>query len=304
MNKQIKNIILLLCLMVVGGSVNAQFLKNLAKKAQHAAERTIGNRTEKETEKTVDAAMDSLLGNPGSSEADAIADDRDYNTAKNINTEAKRSFYRFDVVIHTVNEKNETTDTYFDADELAVRALSSKSDDPIYIDSEAYQYAYNEHEKRWEKNGLMRTDVMSFMTPMISMSMLKLPPEPTLEATNYFRDNGMQLNTFQLVEWVFIYKPGDFRSEDYTEMQEPCSSGGSCSTFWYNDPEYKGTYVQFDNQDRLSKIVAHVNNLQAQGSGSFEFDYDTPVSVKIPSAVEIKMPLQDVLSKGLNVDDN
>jgi hypothetical protein len=296
--------IFLVCFLIFATlPAKAQILKNLARKAQQAAERTISNRVDRETEKTVDRAMDTILGQPEASGPDANGGG-DYNTAKNINTEPKRAFYKYDVVIHTVNEKNETTDTYFDADELASKGISSKSETPIYTDSEAFQYGYNEHRERWEKTGLMRSDAMSFMMPMLSMSTLDLPEEPTLKATEDFKDNGMLLNTFLIVEWVFIYSPDDFRSDDYIEKQVPCGDGENCPAFYSTDPEHEGTYFQFDSQGRLSFINAKANTQMAQGEGTFDFDYDTPVSVTIPNAVEVKSPMQDILMKGLDVDEH
>ena len=282
----------------------SQILKNLARKAQQAAERTISNRVDRETEKSVDRAMDTILGLPEPDGSNNAAGGGDYNTAKTINTGPKRAFYKYDVVIHTVNEKNETTDSFFDADELAVRAVSSNSETPIYMDSEAFQYGYNEHKERWEKTALMRSDAMSFMMPMLSMSTLDLPEEPTLQATKDFKDNGMLLNTFMMVEWAFIYTPDDFRSDDYIEKRVPCKNGGDCTAFYSTNPEHEGTYFQFDSRGRLSFINAKANTQMAQGEGTFDFDYDTPVSVTIPYAVEVKSPMQDILMKGLDVNEH
>lgn len=55
---------------MVGASMNAQFLKKLAKKAENAAERTIERRVEKETSQKTDQALDSIL-EPGSGEKQA-----------------------------------------------------------------------------------------------------------------------------------------------------------------------------------------------------------------------------------------
>lgn len=301
-------LLMALAVLATCGSVKAQFLKNLAKKAEKAAERSILNRADRETEAATDNAIDSILG---SADSESSQDDRktgmsddntNYNTAKNIKTELKRSFYTHDVVIHTVNDKKETTDSFFDAEELAMRVTSTKSEYPLFTDSEGFQYGYNEHDERWEKTGIMRSDAMSFMMPAISMSMLKLPPEPMLDATTEFKDKGLNLNTFLMVEWAFIYKPDDFRYHEYTEKQEPCGNGSSCVTFMHNEPEYMGSYVQFDSEERLSRIYAKVNNDYTQEEGSFHFEYK-PVSVRIPKAVEVKQPFQDIFNKGLNVDD-
>jgi len=167
-----------------------------------------------------------------------------------------------------------------------------------------YHYGYNEQEERWEKTGLMRTDAMAFMMPSVSISLLKLPPEPMLDASTRFKEQGLNMNTFLMVEWVFIYTPDDFRSDDYTEQQVTCRYGGNCPRFIYEDPEFKGSYVEFDANGRLSKIYANVNNEYQQEDGTFEFDYDTPVSVTIPNAVEVKIPFQDILFKGMDVNDH
>lgn len=275
-----KELLLIVVVLALFGNADAQIFKKLGK--------TVGD----------------ILG-PESSGTDRGSDGVDYNTAKNINTENKRAFYTHDVTVHTVDEKNETADWFFDADELAVRGTSStlENNQPIFIDSEGYQYGYNDGSERWEKTGMMRTDAMSFAAPLMSVSMLKLPPDPMLDASADFKDKGMILNTFMIIEWAFIYEPDDFRIDGYTEMQESCGSGSTCPTFYYDDPEYKGSYAQFNSEGRLSRIILHTSSQYVQGAGTFQFDYNTPVSVSIPSATEVKMPFQDVLFKGLNVND-
>ncbi len=304
-----------LCLLLLScsfiGTTHAQILKNLARTAEKAAERALLNRADAETEKSTDRALDSVWGvndnadsdRPGQGGPDAGQPSKDYNTAKLINTEVKRSFYTHDVVIHTVNKKGVKGSHYFDADELALKGTTSTADSPIYIDSEAFQYGYNEHTERWEKTGLMRTDAMSFMLPMLSIGMVKLPPEPMLEAVDRFKEQGLLLNTFLIVEWAFIYSPDDFRVEGFDEKQVACEDGADCVAFYYEEPGYEGSYVQFDKQGRLSKIVAKVNTQNAQEDGTFDFYYNEPVTVHIPDAVEVKSPMQDLFFKGLDVDD-
>lgn len=62
-----KSLYCLLFALMVGTSMNAQFLKKLAKKAERAAERTVERRVEQETSKKTDQALDSIL-EPGSGE--------------------------------------------------------------------------------------------------------------------------------------------------------------------------------------------------------------------------------------------
>lgn len=60
-----KTFISFIIALMVGSTINAQFLKKLAKKAERAAERTVERRVENETSKKTDQALDSIL-EPGS----------------------------------------------------------------------------------------------------------------------------------------------------------------------------------------------------------------------------------------------
>ncbi len=60
-----KTFISLVLALMIGSTINAQFLKKLAKKAERAAERTVERRVEKETSEKTDQALDSIL-EPGS----------------------------------------------------------------------------------------------------------------------------------------------------------------------------------------------------------------------------------------------
>ncbi|MBC2840276.1 hypothetical protein [Robiginitalea sp. SC105] len=309
---KLQTILALLVFLASGSQVQGQFLKRLAKKAEKAAERTVLNRAGEESGKATDSALDSLLGTPedGGNAGAAKGTPQggtgvDYNTAKLINTDAKRSFYTMDVVVHTVNSKGETTDSYFDAEELAMRMEASRNDASMFTDSEGFQYAYNDREERWEKTGLMRSEAMSFMLPAMSMGILKLPEGPMMEATQRFHEQGVNMNTFLLVEWAFIYSPEDFGGSDFTRTLVPCpDGGGDCPKFSYEDPEYQGSYVVFDSEGRLSEIHARVDNQMAQDEGTYSFSYDRDVQVQIPNAVEVKQPFDNLFSRGLNVDDN
>ena len=289
-----------LCLFI-GSSAQSQILKKLKKEVEKTTEKVLLKKTEEKTEKTVGSAFDSIVSpnkeNASSGETGNNSTNSEANTAKLINTEAKREFYTSDVVVKTSDDKGEGSTYYFDSDEIAARGTAPNSKNDIYIDSEAYQYGYNEHEGRWEKTGLMRSDAMAFMMPMMSLGILKLPVGPTMEAAEKLKENGMTPNTFQIVEWAFIYKPEHFRSSDYEETTGPCPGGGDCPKFIYKNPDYKGSWVLFDKQGRLSEIYANVNTQQASGTGTYKFEY-TPVSVNIPNAVEVKQPFQDLFMSG------
>ena len=306
-----KFIPLVLIFFMVSLSADGQILKKLKKKVEQTSEKVLLKKTEQQTEKTVSGAIDGVA-NPGMNpseddrQASEISQKKDPNAnkAKLINTDAKRAFYTTDVIVRTSDsKKGKGSEYYFDSEEIAAKGIAPESDNPIYIDSEGFQYGYNESEGRWEKTGLMRSDAMSFMMPMVSMGMLKLPPEPTLQASEKLKKQGLNMNTFQIVEWAFIYKPEHFRNEDYQETTAECPGGGTCPKFLYKDPEYQGSWVLFDSKDRLAEIYAKVNNDQMQGDGSYKFEY-SPVTVNVPSAVEVKMPFQDLFMQGLDTPDN
>lgn len=294
------SMIFILC----GTSAESQILKKLKKKVEQTSEKVLLKKTEEKTEKTVEGAIDGVA-NPGSKSSSANdagsnsneASNKDANTAKLKNSQAKRAFYTSDVVVRTSDSKGPGSEYYFDSDEIAAKGLAPNNKKPIFIDSEGYQYGYNESAQRWEKTGLMKSDAMSFMMPMMSVGMLKLPVGPTLDASEKMKNEGLNLNTFQIVEWAFIYKPEHFRNADYEETTAPCPNGGSCTKFLYTETGYKGSWVLFDNQGRLSEVYANVDTQQAQGSGSYKFSYE-PVSVTIPNAVEVKTPFQDLFMVG------
>lgn len=124
-----------------------------------------------------------------------------------------------------------------------------------------------------------------------------------MEATENLRAMGLNMNTFMLVEWAFIYRPDDFREPGFDETTTGCANGGTCPKFLYEEPEYAGSYVTFDAAGRISEIKAVVNAETGTENGIFQFTYDQPVSVWIPEAVEVKQPFQDFFTKGLDVDD-
>ncbi|SDS38688.1 hypothetical protein [Christiangramia echinicola] len=296
-----KYILVALCFLFAGHTADSQILKKLKKKVEKTTEKVLLKKTEQQTEKTVEGSIDGITGNDKNSNNVKKNSPTSYSKSKNeaklINTHAKQTFYTSDVIVKTSDSKGKGSEYYFDSDEIAARGVAPNSDKPIFIDSEGFQYGFNEGENRWEKTGLMKSDAMSFMMPMMSIGILKLPAEPSLNASKKLKEQGLNMNTFQIVEWAFIYKPEHFRSEDYEETTAPCPDGGDCPKFIYTDPEYKGSWVLFDSQERLSEIYANVNTQQAQGDGSYKFTYQ-PVSVSLPDAVEVKMPFQDLFLAG------
>lgn len=306
-----KYIIITMALTLFTINAQGQLLKKLKKRAEKAAESVLLRKTEEKTEQVVENAFDSIANNPnsGNSKGDRnnVGDGPESGSlnSKNssvdhqtVNTEAKRNFYNTDVIVTTSENGKPGSSSFFDADRLAMKGTSPKGD-IIYIDSEGFNYGYNESSGRWEKTGLMANDAMALMMPMMSLSIIQLPVGPTMEASENLKKQGLNANTFQLVEWAFIYKPEHFRTSGYVESSFPCG-GKSCNKFHYTDPEYKGSYVEFDSEGRLSKVYANVNTPEGRKKGLYEFSYK-PVDVSIPSATEVKMPFQDLFMQGLDV---
>ena len=295
-----KFILVVLSFLFASHTADSQILKKLKKQVEKTTEKVLLKKTEEQTEKTVEGSIDEITGNnkPGEDQEESASSySKGKNEARLINTDAKQAFYTSDVIVKTSDSKGKGSEYYFDSDEIAARGVAPNSDKPIFIDSEGYNYGYNESAGRWEKTGIMRSDAMSFMMPMMSTGILKLPVEPTLGTSKKLKEQGLNMNTFQIVEWAFIYKPEHFRLEDYEETTAPCPDGGTCPKFFYTDPEYKGSWVLFDSQGRLSEIYSNVNTQQAQGDGRYKFSYQ-PVSVSLPYAVEVKQPFQDLFMVG------
>ena len=295
-------ILILVLSFLSGYNSEAQILKKLRKTVENTTEKVLVKKTREKTEKAVENSIDGISSdkNEGSSEAKSSTEkgETDANKAKLINTEAKRSFYTKDVIVTTSENGEDGSTFYFDANNLAMRSIEPKRNEEMFTDSEGYQYAFNKSNNRWEKTGLMRGDAMSFMMPAMSMSLLQLPAAPMLDATEKAKANGMNLNTFMIVEWAFIYSPEHFRNEDYTESNV---NGGT--KFDYTDPQYSGSYVIFDSQERLSQALIKTETPEGMKTGIFNFGY-APVQVNIPSAVEVKMPFQDLYMQGLDMPND
>ena len=113
---------------------------------------------------------------------------------------------------------------------------------------------------------------------------------------------------FLILEMAFIYEPKHFEKNDFYKQSEIKCGGNTCTRFSYNDPEYTGSYIQFDNQGRLRElnIITTSREFSEDGknnSGKFVFSYK-PVSVELPDAEEQSMipgPLGKIfnLEKGL-----
>lgn len=309
-----KYLLAILACLFLGSQVQGQFLKKLKKKAEQAAERTILNRTDEEVSKGTNKGIDAATGkgdnnevNPDGSEPKTIKYE---NPSKDVNTDAKRAFYNADVIVETYDdEKQSYTTSYFDADQLAMKMTwtDQNTGKPAHAfnDSEGYFISYNEHNGRYEKSNLLSLGAMSMMAPTMIISAYKLPMDRFMEVTEEFRDKGLKINAFMMVEFAFMYSPDDFRNGDYEESSVPCRGSANCTKFNVIAEGYEGSYILFDGQDRLAEININMKDNPNFGSseGYVKFTYKD-CEVNLPAAFENKMFGQDLIEMGLDPSKN
>ncbi|WP_157378279.1 hypothetical protein [Arenibacter latericius] len=310
--KSTQLIITILCLLTAV-TVDAQILKKLMKRAEHAAERTILNRADREVSKTTDRAIDSIL--IGKEDDSQTIGETEKNTPNNgrqikysgesvnpallINTEVKRQFYTTDIIVEMYQEGAKSQTFYFDADELAARNEFYKEEkEPMYFDSEGYTYSFNVKNERYEKSGFLKSGAMSMMIPTQLVESYKLPPEPFYEALEDFNEKGLRLNSFNVVEFAFIYKSEDFETDNYSKSTVNCGES-SCTKFDINAAGYSGSYVLFNANDQLAEIYVDINGEQGTGAGKLKYYYE-PCEVRIPPSTEVKMPGESLFNLGLD----
>lgn len=305
-----KYILTILCCLTVAFNAEAQILKKLRKKAEQAAERTILKKTDevvtKKTEKTIDDAT-SKKDKPKNNEENRTIDTNEGpNTALKRHTKSKKDFFKEDMVIklHENGKLNQTQ--YFDVDEIAVRIDDVNKPDPGFIDSEGFIYGYNEKEGEYNKSSLVALQSQGMMVPTMLLEAYKLPPEPFMAHLQKQQDEGMTPNPFNgIVEFAFIYEPEDFRYEDFKETKQNLRGKSYTKFDFLNEPGYEGSYVIFDEQDRLVEIYTNKTST-SPSSGNFEMDmippgeslllYDyKPVDVELPLAREVKAQGQEMM---------
>ncbi|MFY0714656.1 hypothetical protein J1D01_13340 [Seonamhaeicola sp. NFXS20] len=300
-----KNILLIMVCLLVTSTTQAQFLKKLKKKAEEAAERTILRKTDevvsKKTEKTID---DVVNGNEDKEKSEVPETIEAANTALTKNTNTKKAFYNEDVVIQLHENGNLNQTQYFDANEVAVRLEQDNTPKPGYIDSEGFMYVYKDGE--YTKSSLIALQSQGMMVPTMMIEAYKLPPEPFMAQYQKQTDQGLTANPFNgIVEFAFIYKPNDFRYEDFKETTQT-KSGETYTKFKFlNEPGYEGSYVLFDSQNRLIEIYTNKSDT-GQSMDSFEmsmmppgeslliYNYK-PVEVNLPAAREVRAQGQDLM---------
>ncbi|MCK7590769.1 hypothetical protein M0G43_09300 [Subsaxibacter sp. CAU 1640] len=302
-----KHIFTLIVCLFIGFSSEAQILKKLKKKAEQAAERTILRKTDeavsKKTEKTIDDATKKRDTSDDNASEESTSSEGD-NTALEKHKNAKQSFYREDVVIklHENGKLNQTQ--YFDADAVAVRSVQNDMPKPNYVDSEGFIYGFKDGE--YTKSSIVALQSQGMMMPTMMLEAYKLPPEPFMAQLQKQQDMGMTANPFNgIVEFAFIYKPDDFRYEDFKESKQTLRGKRYTKFEYLNEPGYEGSYVLFDDNGRLVEIYTkktdtgnrdalEMGNMLPPGESVMVYDYQ-PVDVTLPKAREVRMQGQGLM---------
>ena len=202
-----------------------------------------------------------------------------------------KDFFTSDVIMALYNDKGQLAQTsYFDAQTIAMRTEQVGNPKPIYHDDKGKFYAFNEDEGQYSSMRLLPSASMGFMMAGITTQVYKIPSEPYFEALQVLEEIGSGLN-FIILEMAFIYKPIHFENDaNYTPDKVSCNGANDCIKFNYTDPEYKGSYIQFDAQGKLTEFNLSTTNSQftkdsKNASGKFVYTYKD-VNVKLPDAVE------------------
>jgi len=295
-------------------TAEAQFLKKLKKKAEQAAERTILRKTDevvtKKTEKTIDDATTSKKNeNKNKNSQDSKQDESSAlepaNTALNKNTKAKKDFYKEDVVIKLHENGNLNQTQFFDANQIAVRSTQDNMPKPNFIDSEGFIYGYKDGE--YTKSSIVALQSQGMMVPTMILEAYKLPPEPFMAQLQKQTDQGLTANPFNgIVEFAFVYKPDDFRYEDFKEVKQTLRGQTYTKFEFLNEPGYEGSYVLFDDKDRLVEI--YTNKAKTEEQTSFDMNFTSPeamesllvynyqpVEVNLPKAREVRAQGQGLM---------
>ncbi|MBT8287593.1 MAG: hypothetical protein KJO00_06215 [Bacteroidia bacterium] len=279
-----KSMITILVLLFTGFHAEAQLLEKLKKRAQEKGLET--------REVSYDSAEN--------------AKNRLYSEGEELEINTARDFFTTDVEMKMYYETDEVIRTqFFDAEAIAMRTEGVAGQiKPMFHDSEGYFYAFNPDVGGYEKNKLLSSGMMGFMTAGMIPKFYKLPAEPYLDAFKALEEKEITLN-FLILELAFIYKKDHFEDDEYYIAENvTCNGSNNCLRFKYNDPEYPGSYIQFDDKGRLAELYVNTINPMPEEehpTGRFIYTYN-PVSVNLPDAVEIKSnPFGDMidLNKGL-----
>lgn len=272
-----QQIILLLICLAINTNADAQIFKKLKKKANKA----LG----------IESNEDALTTG---------------NSALQINTDAKKAFYKEDVVVEMFENNKLNQTQFFDKDEIAVRIEDKKVSKSGYNDSEGFIYTYNKKTNQYEKTSIAALQSQGLMAPTMMLEAYKLPPEPFMASLEKQNDQSLTPNPFNgIVEFSSIYKPENFRYEDFKESKQK-NHGKTYTKFdFQNEPGYEGSYVLFDDKDRLVEIYTNKSTLSQpsdgismdimpSGESRIKYNYK-PVEVILPPAKEVKMAGQGMM---------
>ncbi len=226
-----------------------------------------------------------------------VSDGDDY---EELELKSASDFYNKDVVMALYDYDGQLTHTsYFDAEVIAMRTELANGTKPAYHDDKGRFYGYNKDENQYESMVILPSSSMGFMVAGMTSQMYKLPHQPYFDALKALDKVGSGLN-FLVLEMAFVYKPEHFGDEYYSPVKVSCNGSGDCTRFVYNDPEYPGSYIQFDERGRLDEFYINSTNdaFKDNPSGKFVFTYKE-CTVELPDAVEQSMvpgPLNKILN--------
>ncbi|MFD1161836.1 hypothetical protein [Hwangdonia seohaensis] len=218
-------------------------------------------------------------------------------------------YFTTDVVMKLYHDSDAVVHTqYFDAETIAMRTeVPGNSEKPLFQDRKGFIYGYDTETGQYEKRTLASSGMMGFMMAGMIPQAYKLPPEPYIEAFQALEEKDLALS-FLVLEMAFIYKPQHFIDNDYyIASKTNCNGSNNCTKFSYNDAEYPGSYILFDDKKRLMELYINTINPQVKEddhpTGKFVFSYEN-VKVTLPEAIEKSLmpgPLGKIipLEKGL-----
>jgi hypothetical protein len=282
---KLKSILLITALFISGINVEAQLLEKLKERAKEK-----GLETREVSLDTTDNAKNRTT----SFEEEELV------------IKSAKDFFTRDVVMALYNAQGQLVQTsYFDDETIAMRTEQVDGPNPIYHDDKGKFYAYDIDEGQYKTIKLLPSSSMGFMMAGMTTQAYKLPSEPYFEAFQALEKINSGLN-FIVLEMAFIYKPIHFEDdENYTPQKVVCNGSNNCIRFNYTDPEYTGSYIQFDTQGKLREFNLITTNTQfsedgKNSSGKFVFSYK-PCTVKLPDAIEQSM-IPGPLGKMLNLE--
>lgn len=215
-----------------------------------------------------------------------------------------KDFFNADIKMAMYNSINQITQVmFFDADAIAMRTEQTDNPKPLFHDRKGLIYGYNDSKGYYEKASILPSSSMGFMMASMIPQAYKLPSEPYLEAFQALQEKDIGLN-FPILELVFIYKPSHFMEDNnYIQETVTCNGANNCVRFKYNIPDYTGSYIQFDDKDRLTEFFITTTNPQFttdNPTGKFIYTYQD-CTVNLPDAVEQSM-IPGPLGKMLNLE--